>query len=89
MEEQLTRLENKILETIDRMQELRRDNERLGAKCATMQERLRAIESENEGLRQQVDAAREAASQFDDLEAKKRLIEQKVGGLIAKLEAMG
>ena len=89
MDDQFSKLENKVLAAIAHIQELRQTNEQLGAQCSELRDRLQDLEDEKDRLQRQLQAAREAAAAVDDFEAKKKLIEQKVSGLLAKLEAMG
>ena len=82
MDDQLARLEAKVLETIETMQGLRHENGELKARCGD-------LEARGSDLENQLREAHESASQAEGFEEKRRLVEEKVGGLLSKLEAMG
>ena len=88
MDDQLARLESKVLEAIDIIQGLRRENGELSDRCTDLEGRLRETDEERERMRRDLDEAREAAAQVDQFEEKRRLVEEKVGGLLSKLEAL-
>jgi len=89
MEDHLSRLEAKVEETIELIQALRRENSELKQGCTDLEQRLTDVEGERDRLQQQLGEAGENAARIEQYEEKRRLIEQKVGGLLEKLEAMG
>lgn len=52
-------------------------------------ELIRELRQENARLQHDLAEARETAAQVTQFETKRRLIEERVGGLLDKLEAMG
>jgi predicted nucleic acid-binding Zn-ribbon protein len=89
MDDQLDRLEARVLAAIALIQDLRRENRELAARCGKQEARLDDLRSARERLEGQLAAARDTAAAVDDFEAKKQLIERKIGSLLEKLEAMG
>jgi len=88
MEELLSRLEAKVNEAVEIIQGLRRENSELGARCADLESRLQADQEQRARLERDLAEAREMAAQVEGFEEKRRLVEEKVGGLLSKLEAM-
>ena len=89
MDDQLARLEAKVLETIDTIQGLRHENGELKAQCAELEARSSDLERQKGDLENQLHEAHESMSQAEHFEEKRRLVEEKVGGLLSKLEALG
>lgn len=89
MDDHLSRLEAKVNQTIERMQELRRVNADLEQRHQQLEESVGTLRSERDQLQRRLEEASTAAAQIDEYEEKRRLIEQKVGSLLEKLEAMG
>lgn len=89
MEDHLSRLEAKVNQTIERLQELRRINADLEQRNRQLEEGAEAMRAERDRLQRQLEEAGTAAAQVEEYEEKRRLIEQKVGSLLDKLEAMG
>jgi FtsZ-binding cell division protein ZapB len=89
MEDQLVRLERKVLEAIALIQSLRRENEQLSARGADLDGRLRDLQEERDQLQRELQQAQAAAAAATDFEQKRQRIEEKVAGLLEKLEAMG
>lgn len=89
MDDQLARLETKVLEAIEIIKGLRHENGELGARCSDLEGRLHEAEEQRSRLQRDLDEARETAAQAEHFEEKRRLVEEKVGSLLSKLEAMG
>jgi len=89
MDDHLSRLEAKVLEAIDIIQGLRRENGELRSRCEELGNRLQDAQSARERLQSQLDAAQESAVQIEFFEQRRQLLEERVGGLLEKLEAMG
>jgi hypothetical protein len=62
---------------------------RLEARVDGAIELIRELRQENARLQHDLTEAREIAAQVTQFESKRRLIEERVGGLLDKLEAMG
>lgn len=88
MDDHLSRLENKVLEAINLIQELRRENGDLKTRCSELENRLHQAGDERETMQRQLNESRELASQAELFEEKRRVIETKVGSLLERLEAM-
>lgn len=89
MDDHLSRLEAMVNRTIERMQELRRVNADLEQRNHQLEESVGNLRDERDHLQRRLDEASTAAAQVEQYEEKRRLIEQKVGSLLEKLEAMG
>ncbi|MBD3221369.1 cell division protein ZapB [bacterium] len=89
MEDHLSRLEVKVVEAIELIQTLREENRGLEGRCEELEHRLQDVAQERDRLRGQLEEASAAAAEVEQFEQKRRLIEQKVGNLLEKLEAMG
>jgi chromosome segregation ATPase len=89
MDDQIARLESKVLETIEIIQGLRQENHDLGSRVSDLEHQLQAAEEERNDLQRRLNDAQEMASRAELFEEKRRLVEQKVGGLLDKLEALG
>jgi len=89
MDDHLSRLEAKVNQTIERMQELRRVNADLEQRNQQLEESAGSLRNERDQLQRRLAEASTAAAQVEEFEEKRRLIEQKVGSLLEKLEAMG
>ena len=89
MEDQFAKLEAKVADAIELIKELRSENTRLQAQCRDLEHQV--VELTDAGTRRQHDlaAAQDAAAQVTQFEAKRRLIEERVEGLLDKLAAMG
>ena len=88
MDDHLSRLENKVLEAIDLIQELRRENGDLKTRCSDLENRLTQSRDEREQMQRKLTDSLELASQAELFEEKRRVIENKVGSLLERLEAM-
>ena len=89
MDDHLSRLEAKVVEAIDMIQELRRQNGELTRRCEDLDGRLAEVTGERDRLQAQLGEAQETAAQAELFEEQRRQIETKVTGLLDKLEAMG
>jgi FtsZ-binding cell division protein ZapB len=89
MEDQLGRLEEKILQAIDTISELRGRNDELRGRCETLEGEVSALTEQRDTLQRQLNEAREAAEVAEDGEARRQKAEEKVAGLLRKLEALG
>ncbi|MFT5232876.1 MAG: cell shape-determining protein MreC [Candidatus Krumholzibacteriia bacterium] len=96
MESNLNVLETKVLEAIALIQDLRKTNQRLANSNTELSEqvteleaRVVGVEAENERLSSTVNEAGEQAETIQVYEEKRQAIENRVGGLLEKLEALG
>ena len=89
MDNNLNVLEAKVLEAVGLIKELRQENARLGAQCEELECRAAELASANERLQQELEAARRESADLEVYEAKRKEIEDRVGGLLQQLEALG
>lgn len=96
MDSNLNVLEAKVLEAVELIQELRAENRRLAERngeltglTTELEARLSGLEDENTRLNHELAEARLQAGTVEDFEEKRKEIEDKVGGLLQKLEALG
>jgi hypothetical protein len=89
MEDQFAKLEVKVDGAIELIKELRGENARLQARCRDLDRQVVELTDAGARLQHDLAEARDAAAQVGQFEAKRRLIEERVGGLLDKLEAMG
>lgn len=96
MDINLNVLEAKVLEAVELIQELRGENRKLTSRNGELEGRIQELEGlaeslkdENTRLRNELDEARLQADSVEVFEQKRKEIEDKVGGLLEKLEALG
>jgi FtsZ-binding cell division protein ZapB len=96
MDSNLNVLEAKVLEAVELIKELRGENRRLSARngelesqSLALEARLEGLVDENTQLKNDLDEARQQADSVEVFEQKRKEIEDKVGGLLEKLEALG
>ncbi|PID81367.1 hypothetical protein CSA17_01090 [bacterium DOLJORAL78_65_58] len=89
MESNLNVLENKVLEAIKLIKELREENGRLQGQLENVESRNRELEEQNSKLNHQLVEARQQAATVEVYEEKRKEIETRVGGLLDQLEALG
>jgi len=96
MDNNLNILETKVLEAVELIKELRVENQRLASRNSEFEGQATALEAQIEGLVEQnrnlsheLAEARQQAGIVEVYEEKRKEIEDKVGGLLAKLEALG
>jgi hypothetical protein len=89
MDDQFAKLEAKVADAIELIKGLRSENVRLQSQCRDLESRVGDLTDAGARLQRDLAEAREAAAQVEQFEAKRRLIEERVGGLLDKLEAMG
>ncbi len=88
MEDRLNKLESKVLEAIETIQGLRRENSDLKSRCEELENSLQGLSEDKEQLQRQLNTASETAAQAELFEEKRQVIETRVSGLLEKLEAM-
>ncbi len=96
MDSNLNVLETKVLEAVELIKELRSENQRLTNRngeleglVTEMEARLGGLEEEATRLNHELEEASQQAGNVEDYEEKRKEIEDKVGGLLEKLEALG
>ncbi len=89
METKLGILEAKVNAAVGLIKELRAENESLKERCRELQSSLAAAEEAHSRLSAELEQARQEAGLAAAFEEKRKEIEDKVGGLLDKLEALG
>ena len=89
MESNLNVLENKVLEAIKLIKELREENGRLKGRLEEIESRNLELEDTNSKLNHQLGEVRQQAANVEVYEEKRKEIESRVGGLLDQLEALG
>lgn len=96
MDGNLNILETKVLEAVELIKELRNENQQLTSRnsemetqVTEMEARLGGLEDDNTRLNHELEEARQEAGSVEIYEQKRKEIEDKVGGLLEKLEALG
>ena len=75
MDDQLTRLEQKILETVALIQDLRQENTRLREHTARLEDEIKDLHDQRTALERQLESAREVASAFDIMKGNSKVSE--------------
>jgi FtsZ-binding cell division protein ZapB len=89
MENSFANLEEKVLEAVRLIQSLRGENSQLKQDVDGLTTRCDTLRADNERLQHELEAAQSAVVDADAFEERRRAIEEKVGGLLEKLEALG
>ncbi len=89
METKLGILEAKVVEAIGLIKELRAENLTLKNRCRDLQSAVSESEETVQKLTRELTQSRQAAVVTEDFEEKRKEIEDKVGALLEKLEALG
>jgi chromosome segregation ATPase len=88
MDNNLNILEAKVLEAVALIKELRAENERLSKRCGELGAQNAELEEVGHRLKHELDDARQKVESVEVFEQKRKEIEDKVGNLLQKLEAM-
>lgn len=89
MDSNLNALEAKVLAAVDLIKELREENGRLASRSAELEGSVQELQEANDKLKSELDEARHSAADVEMYEVKRKEIEDKVGGLLQQLEALG
>ena len=89
MDSNLDILEAKVIEAVGLIKELKAENARLGERCEELEASLAEFEAANNRLNSELEEARTDAGAVEVYEEKRKEIEDKVGGLLQKLEGLG
>jgi chromosome segregation ATPase len=88
MDNNLNILEAKVLEAVALIKELRAENRRLSERCGELEAQSADLENDNRRLKHALDEAHRKVENVEVFEQKRMEIEDKVGDLLQKLEAM-
>ena len=89
MDSNFNALEAKVIEAVELIKELRGENRRLDGQCQELVVRVQELEGTIQKLEQELGEAGQNAADVEMYEVKRKEIEDKVGGLLAQLEALG
>ena len=89
MEQSLARLEETVLHAMGTIKDLRDENARLRSERDQLHERCEALAEDRVTLSRELEETRTVAASVERFEEKRRIIEEKVGGLLEKLEQIG
>jgi len=89
METSFAHLEEKVVEAVNLIKSLRAEKEDLQRRCDELENQCDELKDAKARLEEKLDENREAAMSVENYEEKRQLIEEKVGGLLEKLEALG
>jgi len=89
MDDSITHLEEKVLQAVRLIKELRSENSQLQLQQGELHSQCEDLKEDNQRLSRELEEARQAAATLERFEEKRRIIEEKVGGLLAKLEEIG
>ncbi len=89
MESNFITLESKVLEAIKLIKALRAENEGLQENQRKLTSRIGELEDTNGRLNNELGTVRAEAANAEIYEEKRQEIEEKVGGLLSQLEALG
>jgi chromosome segregation ATPase len=89
MDDNLQLLEAKVLEAVALIKDLKAENSRLAARCGDLAAQVADLESGRERLAAELANARASAGDIEKYEAKRKEVEDRVGGLLQKLAALG
>ena len=81
-------LEKKVLTAVQRIQELKAENETLVARRNELESLMEALKARVDQAESQLAEARSQAAVVDEMEDKRKIIEEKVGGLLEKLDSI-
>ena len=81
-------LEEKVLSAVRRIQELKTENASLTEQRDELASQIEALSDRTNRAESEVEDARSQAALVDQMEDKRKLIEEKVGGLLDKLDSI-
>ncbi len=89
MDDNLNLLENKVLEAVALIKDLRAENRRLEVRCEELAAQVDDLESGRARLAEELASASAVAGDVESYEEKRKEVEDRVGGLLQKLAALG
>ena len=81
-------LEEKVLHAVQRIQELKAENDELRRARTGLEGELAALKDRCDRTQRELDASQETAAAMAQMDEKRKIIEEKVGGLLDKLDAI-
>jgi chaperonin cofactor prefoldin len=89
MDDSISHLEEKVLQAVRLIKELRSENSQLQQHHEELQGQCEELQEDNQRMSRELEEAQQATATIERFEEKRRIIEEKVGGLLAKLEEIG
>ena len=89
MDDSISHLEEKVLQAVRLIKELRSENSQMQLDQDELHGQCEKLREDNQRMSRELEEARQAAATLERFEEKRRIIEEKVGGLLAKLEEIG
>ena len=89
MDDNLNLLENKVVEAVALIKDLRDENRRLMARCEDLAAQVHDLESGRARLAEELASVSTVAGDVESYEEKRKEVEDRVGGLLQKLAALG
>jgi chromosome segregation ATPase len=89
MDDNLNLLENKVLEAVALIKDLRAENRRLTTQCDELAAQVGDLEASRARLAEELASASAVAGDVESYEEKRKEVEDRVGGLLQKLAALG
>ncbi len=88
-DDSFSRLEEKVLKAVRMIQDLKTENVRLRQQREGLESEVAGMQREQERLSRELEAAQQAAASVEQFEQSRRILEEKVGGLLEKLDQIG
>lgn len=88
-DDSFSRLEERVLKAVRMIQDLKTENTRLRQQREGLENDVAGLQREQERLSRDLEAARHAAATVEQFEESRRILEEKVGGLLEKLDQIG
>ena len=89
MESNFSQLEEKVLQAVRLIQELRTENTELHKQRELLENQFESLKEDNQRISRELEQTRHRAASVEHFEEKRRIIEEKVGGVLEKLEEIG
>jgi predicted nucleic acid-binding Zn-ribbon protein len=88
-DDSFSQLEEKVLKAVRMIQDLKTENGRLRQQREGLEGEIAGLQQEHDRLSRELEEARQAAATVERFEESRRIIEEKVGGLLEKLDQIG
>lgn len=88
-DDRFAQLEEKVLKAVRLIQDLRAENSRLSRQREELEQAYSSLQAENQRIGRDLEEARATAAMIERFEESRRNIEEKVGGLLEKLDLIG
>ena len=89
MDNSFSQLEERVLKAVQLIQDLKAENRQLQQLKQELEARCENLQEDHDRMHHQLEEARQSAATLEQFEEKRRQIEEKVGGLLEKLEEIG